>query len=499
MFKPIDLAFLRKASCHSVLATTLLYTGISSAASVKVAFIGDQGVGEHAQSVLSLIASEGTDLLLIQGDLGYGENAAAQWEDNLTNALGADFPVLTVVGNHENYEWPEYQRLTQERIDRASSLSCTGNTGVKASCQFANIDIVQVSPGIHEVEGVKAEDNYAQYIASSLADSTADWRICSWHKNQEKLQTGKKGDATGWDVYDSCLDAGAMVAVAHEHAYSRTYLLSDFRNQTVIHRRSEMTMESGSSFAFVSGLGGREVRPQVKSGDWWAAIYTATQGATHGALFCEFEEKTADCYFKAIDGAVPDQFTLISRLDASTGAESLNAAVPEQANSSSVTDNVASESSAPAANVEVAAVNPLAVEEPATTNDTAAEGVVAEPGPAATDGSDSTTASSPAKLPTAVVDLSTSETGVEGPLAAANTSAETQVTAGLGESDVQESDLETFSYPNPAPPQVDSAESGGAAGTGKPSALLLILMAIWWQRRAGFGRSTEAKQFKAKH
>ncbi len=292
------------------LIATLALTGVVAAAPVKVAFIGDQSVGSNARSVLQLVANEGTDLLMIQGDLGYGATAASQWEANLNESVGPNFPVLVVVGNHENFEWPLYQSLTQRRIDRASGLSCDGNVGVKATCQFENIDIVQVSPGIHEVAGVLAEDNYADYIRSVFDGANDRWRICSWHKNQNALQTGSKGDATGWDIYDACLDAGAMIAVAHEHAYSRTYLLSDFENQTVVHRNNDMTLQPGQSFVFVSGLGGREIRPQQRGGDWWASIYTATQGATHGALFCEFEESVAECYFKAIDGSVPDQFTV---------------------------------------------------------------------------------------------------------------------------------------------------------------------------------------------
>lgn len=305
-----------------LLCVGVLLSSVASAAAVKVAFVGDQGVGENAQAVLSLIASEGTDLLLIQGDLGYDDNTAALWEANLDNALGADFPVLTVVGNHENYEWPIYQNLIQQRIDRVDSLSCTGEAGVKAACRFANIDIVQVAPGIREVEGVSPDADYAQFIASSFADSGARWRICSWHKNQEAMQTGAKSNATGWAVYDACLNAGAMVALAHEHAYSRTYLLSDFETQSVIHKSNEMALQSGQSFAFVSGLGGWQVRPQLRGGDWWASIYTATQGATHGALFCSFEEATAECYFKAIDGAVPDQFSLTLATPSATDSSS---------------------------------------------------------------------------------------------------------------------------------------------------------------------------------
>ncbi|MGQ7846482.1 metallophosphoesterase [Granulosicoccus sp. 3-233] len=310
------------------LTASLLFASVAHSASLKVAFIGDQGVGEHAESVLSLIASEGTDLLLIQGDLGYKENTANTWEAHLNNHLGSDFPVLTLVGNHENFEWPLYQRLIQRRIDRISGLSCSGNTGVKAKCQYGNVEVVQVAPGISEVSGISADDGYADFIRSSFAGSSDRWRICSWHKPHRMMQTGSKNGPSQWDTYDACLDAGAMIALAHEHAYSRTYLLSDFSQQTVVHTGSEMALQPGQSFAFVSGLGGREVRSQARGGDYFASIYTADQGAKAGALFCDFEDKTADCYFKAINGAVPDQFSLTRSGSASQDAQTEPVSAP---------------------------------------------------------------------------------------------------------------------------------------------------------------------------
>lgn len=290
--------------------TAAVFTPSAVAAPTKVAFVGDQGTGSNALAVLTLVANEDTDLLVIQGDLGYKINSAGAWNDNLTNALGSDFPVLAVVGNHENFEWPKYKGYIQKRIDKNSKLDCRGNTGVKAVCQFGNLEIVQVAPGIAEVEGVDPDDDYEQFIRSSFDSSSHRWRICSWHKNQKDMQPASKGDSTGWAVYDACLDAGAMIAMAHAHSYSRTYLLSNFEDKTIVNKSSDMTLQPGQSFAFVSGLGGRDVVRQEHSGDWFASIYTASQGATHGALFCTFDVATADCYFKAIDGAIPDRFTL---------------------------------------------------------------------------------------------------------------------------------------------------------------------------------------------
>ncbi len=322
----------------TALYASLFFSSPTFAAPIKVAFVGDQGVGENSESVLSLVANEGTDLLLIQGDLGYKDNTANTWEANLNNNLGADFPVLTVVGNHENFEWPSYQRLIQQRIDRVDGLSCSGNTGVKAKCSYGNIDVVQVAPGINEVAGVSPDDGYADFIRSSLSGSDDQWRICSWHKPHHMMQTGSKTGPRTWDVYDACLDVGAMIALAHEHAYSRTYLLSDFSNQTIVHRSDEMSLQPGQSFAFVSGLGGREVRGQARGGDYFASIYTADQGASAGALFCTFDVNTANCYFKAIDGAVPDQFSL-TRGGATTQASSSPPPPPPLSSTETSSDN----------------------------------------------------------------------------------------------------------------------------------------------------------------
>lgn len=303
--------FKKHFTVKCLLASAILaLNSLAIAAPVKVAFIGDQGVNSNSRAVLTLIANEDTDLLLIQGDLGYKPNSAAEWDANITNALGSDFPVLTVVGNHENFEWPLYKSLIQKRINRIPDLDCVGDTGVKALCQFSNIDVVQVAPGITEVAGVSDDDNYEQFIRSSFPPADFRWRICSWHKNQRDMQASDKSDSTGWGIYDACLDTGAMITMGHAHSYSRTHLLSNFEEKTIVHKSDDMTLKPGQSFAFVSGLGGRDVVPQQHSGDWFASIYTASQGATHGALFCTFETTSADCYFKAIDGAIPDRFTL---------------------------------------------------------------------------------------------------------------------------------------------------------------------------------------------
>jgi len=285
---------------------------------VKVAFIGDQGVGSGARSVLELIRDEGTDLLLIQGDLGYDPDTASQWIDNIDSILGENFPVLMVVGNHENYEWPRYHQWQKDKLGRVNDINCEGEVSVKAYCTYKNIGVVQVAPGIVEVDGINGNDNYADYITEKLSSDDSNWRICSWHKNMRDMQVGGKGDSTGWGVYQNCLAQGGIAIAGHEHSYSRTYLMSDFQNKQVIHNNNYMDIGPGSSISIVSGLGGRQPRPQRHGGDWFASIYTASQNANPGSLFCTFTGKQADCYFKDIAGLVPDSFTLASLINTET-------------------------------------------------------------------------------------------------------------------------------------------------------------------------------------
>lgn len=281
-------------------------------ADTKIAFIGDQGTALDARRVLELVREEGTELLLIQGDLGYFENAAKDWIANIDGILGKDFPVLIVVGNHENFEWQIYKQWQKDKLARVPAIQCEGDVGVKSYCKYKDFGVVQVSPGIIEVAGVKGEDNYPEYITEKLEADNSTWRFCAWHKNMRDMQTGAKSDATGWGVYQNCLAQGGIAVAGHEHAYSRTHLMSDFENKKVIHTSSDLQIGPNSSIAIVSGLGGHQVRAQRHGGDWFASIYTSDQGATDGALFCSFAGIKADCYMKDVAGRIPDTFTMTS-------------------------------------------------------------------------------------------------------------------------------------------------------------------------------------------
>src|SRR3989344_8854227 len=69
----------------------------------KVAFIGDTGEGNNFQNVLNLIKAEGADLVLHQGDFSY--DGVTSWTGKIDSTLGANFPYLGSVGNHDTNNW----------------------------------------------------------------------------------------------------------------------------------------------------------------------------------------------------------------------------------------------------------------------------------------------------------------------------------------------------------------------------------------------------------
>ncbi len=174
------------------------------------------------------------------------------------------------------------------------------------------------------IEYYTTNNDYITYINNQLALDNSLWRICAWHKPQKAMQVGGFSDLTGWGVYEECRKGGAIVVTAHNAAYARTYLMSNFQTQTIASTAGTLVLDKGDSFAAVSGLGGAGIDSQVVDGNWWASIYDSTclstshcrANADYGALFCTFningQPNQASCYFKDIDGNIIDQFNLTS-------------------------------------------------------------------------------------------------------------------------------------------------------------------------------------------
>ena len=295
-------------------------------ANLKIAFIGDQALGPNSVAVLNLIKSEGAQAVMHSGDLDYTDNPAA-WEAQVNSVLGSNFPYFVAIGNHDELAWrgaAGYQQYVINRFNRVG-ITWTGDLGVQSTFHYKGLFFVITAPGISS--GFDS-GNSDTYIKDQLAADNSVWSICSWHKDMKLMQVGGKEDETGWGVYEEARKGGAVIATGHEHSYSRTHLLSSMMNQTVAGTSNTLTLTKGNSFAFVSGLGGNSVRPQLLSGPWWASISAATCLAgdpvcqpegNFGALFGVFnvddQPNKASFYFKDISGRIVDSFTVISNIE----------------------------------------------------------------------------------------------------------------------------------------------------------------------------------------
>jgi hypothetical protein len=277
----------------------------------KVAFIGDQALGSNSRAVLQLIKDEGADMVLHSGDFDYEDNPD-KWDQQINDVLGSNFPYFGLIGNHDVRAWSRYQEKLQNRLDRINGASCKGDLGVKSACTYRGLFFILSGSGT-------MGSGHESYIRDQLANDSSTWRICSWHKDQRLMQVGEKQDEVGWGPYEECRKGGAIIATAHNHSYARTHLIDNFETQSIASTSNTLRIEKGKTFVFVSGLGGRNIKDQddeLAAKDWWAAVYTARQGANFGALFCTFNENgvenKAHCYCKDIDGKIPDQFDILS-------------------------------------------------------------------------------------------------------------------------------------------------------------------------------------------
>ncbi len=303
----------------------------ATAPNFKVAFIGDQDDGANAVAVLQLIKGEGADMVLHQGDFDYSNNPA-RWDSIITSVLGPSFPYFASVGNHDEISWSGqagYQARLQARLNQVPGAACTGDLGVKSSCTYQGLYFILSGVGT-------LGSGHEAYLRQQLASDNSIWRICSWHKNQQAMQIGGKGNEVGWGPYEACRELGAVIATAHEHSYARTRTLTSTQSQIVDPAwpfRDSLRVVPGATFVFVSGLGGTGIREQLRclpttypygcNGEW-AKIYASNQNARYGALFIEFhvdgDPAKARGYFKNINGVTVDNFVVTAALTAPDAA-----------------------------------------------------------------------------------------------------------------------------------------------------------------------------------
>ncbi len=308
---------------------SLFFTGQIHAAAttptdpnLKIAIIGDVGVNATSEAVLNMIKNEGAAAVLHQGDFDY-KNDPAQYDNLIQKVFGSSYPYFGSIGNHEELNWLTPNGGYKAMIQKRNGSYCTGDPGNMASCNYRGLFILEMGIGTLSPKDDPAQINY---IKNQLASSNAIWKVCTWHKNQNTLQVGAKPDEVGWQAYEACREAGALILTAHEHTYHRTKTLTNMTTQTIDPTCNDPARECvapGKTFVVVSGIGGHSVRRQIRCLPFtfpygcngvWSKIYTVEQNAIPGALFIIFNYQgnpyKAHGYFKNRFNQIIDEFDI---------------------------------------------------------------------------------------------------------------------------------------------------------------------------------------------
>ena len=291
--------------------------GPAPPANFRLAVTGDTDHGSNARRVFQLVRDEGADALLVAGDLSYA--APSLWTDLVDEVFGPDFPVFAVVGNHDTGDWSEYRAYLEARADHVGA-TWSGEYGVESTLEYENLFFVLLGAGTRG-----STSSQESYLSQQLASHDHVWEIACWHKNMRAMQVGRKGDETGWGVYENARAGGALIFTGHEHSYERTHVLSDMTNRVIADDASPYVIRPGQTMVTVSGLGGASIRKQERclpatypyGCPEWGSVYTADQGARYGALILDFhvdgDPRKARATFRNIDGGVVDAYDLRKR------------------------------------------------------------------------------------------------------------------------------------------------------------------------------------------
>jgi hypothetical protein len=254
---------------------------------LKVAFMGDEGLGVEQLQVLEYLADH-VDLIVFLGDLDY-MNSPPFWKTQVDVGLGdEDFPWLVAAGNHDTPSdtvWAGYATIIDEHIAAMPDAVCEGETGINQTCTFRGLRLILSGVGTHG-------DDHEDFLQDTLVADDHIWRICAWHKNQRDMQIGTKSDEVGWDAYRICQDGAAIVATGHEHSYARTLTLTDVGNEQTGHGAygapDTMLVSEGSNFVFVSGTAGQPYRSYSADyhddDTWWASWYSSNGYMRNGEM-----------------------------------------------------------------------------------------------------------------------------------------------------------------------------------------------------------------------
>lgn len=218
-----------------VLALAILNLGfVHPTPEVKVALLGDTGAGTNFASVLDLVEEEKADVVMINGDFGYGA-APSKWANLVQSSIDISrFPIIGALGNHDVEKQKDiYIPIFESFRNEANGLKtkCTGQgtlstshdvIAVNETCTFGNVTIVASAIG-----QVLSKPFFETQLEEKLKDAPAsNWKLVGYHFTLEAMNPGVKGNQNAFEFFDIIRRYGAIGAQAHTHTASASCPIS---------------------------------------------------------------------------------------------------------------------------------------------------------------------------------------------------------------------------------------------------------------------------------
>lgn len=251
-------------------------------AQIKFAAFGDIGYTANSAAVAKLTRDYNAQFILMLGDLCYGSQPLAAQIDVNYRAERASGKLWPVLGNHE----------FKDRCGGGNAAS-----GYRTYFSLPNNErYYDFKRGpVHffalnshkDPDGVSADSKQAIWLKGKLAASTSPWQIVFFH--HPPFSSGKHGSTERMIWPFEAWGADAVLS-GHDHGYERVM--------------GDVDKDGVEIPYFVSGLGGRSLRPFKKITPGSVKRYNST----FGALFVAATSTSMTFEFRTTNGTLIDKY-----------------------------------------------------------------------------------------------------------------------------------------------------------------------------------------------
>ncbi len=290
--------------------------------SLRIVFLADHSTTEEAIPMMDRIAALNPGLVLIGGDLAYGDEDLSLWDDwfDLIEPVAARVPWMPAPGNHDT-ECFSSGTNNMQGLPTRTPRSCldggfyrdrfvlpNGDTRYYAfdwgPLRVISLDTMAYNADESTPEYMTDKDAQRAFLVRALAERPDAWTIVFFHHAMYSSNDSHGSDEAVRADLESVLEAGGadLVLAGHDHHYERSWPLAN--GGRVAARTNESVEGAGVVYA-VSGGGGRGLyRNLAEPQPEWSAF----RNATFQVMVLDVSMDRIDAKAIRLDGTVLDSF-----------------------------------------------------------------------------------------------------------------------------------------------------------------------------------------------